>query len=254
MNNTMDWLELISENYDDMNWLADNEAEIYGVIAQLLRERNMRSMQKAIDILLLVLPDYVNSAEIKRWYKLCKRAYKLSQKRLTADPATEKFRQIYVFTPQPAPTIGPRRPRSARINTRELYEMYVNLFMTRFYTRPERMTAQAIDSLLRLTGQINIPYYYHKIYQTLALIYNYFGEFDRALDRLRMCHAYWSEQNNILEMALTAYATAEAYLGKNNSGSALRWLESAASLFDQIDLPEQQAIMAAELAALNRAA
>ena len=244
-----DWLEKALVRYDDRPWLSANDRSLVVAIYEALKKGG--DHDGGIHALLYVFPHFIHRKNVKRWHKLNRKALKVSRSRKHRESATDAVRQMYVLTPQKLGSAPPRRKRSERIDPRELFEIYLDLFMEYFYVYPEHCTPDLIDRLLYLTSQINIPYYYNKIYQILALIYNYSGEHDKALDRVQLAQSFWQSHKDKLELALSAYATAEAYQGLGEREQALDWMEKASNLFGKLEYPEQRNVVKAKLEALQ---
>jgi len=246
---TTDLLAEAPQKVHNRDWLLQHNQTLPAAIRQALKRGGEHDA--GILALLYILPYFTQSEEIKRWHKFSRKALKISRARKRRETTTDAIRNLYVLSPQKLESAPPRKKRSERVDPRELFETYLNLLMESFFAYPQWFTPELLDRLLYLTRQINMPYYYHKVYQVLALIYNYFGEYDKALDRLYLAQSYWQRHPNTLEMALTTYAIAMAYRGKNDREQTRHWLEVAAELFDQVNLPESRALVAVELAALE---
>jgi hypothetical protein len=244
-----DWLDEALVRYDDGPWLTANDRSLIVAIYEALKKGG--DHDAGIHALLYLFPHFIHRKSVKRWHKLNRKALKVSRSRKHRESPTDAVRQMYVLTPQKLESAPPRRKRSERVDPRELFEMYLNVFMEYFYVYPERFTPNLIERLLYLTSQINIPYYYNKIYQILGLIYNYSGEYDKALDRIRLANNFWQNRKDKLELALSAYVTAEAYQGLGHDEQALDWMERANTLFSKIDYPEQRSVVRARLEALE---
>lgn len=244
-----DWLEEALVRYHDRDWLSANDRSLVVAIYEALKKGG--NHDAGIYTLLYVFPHFIHRKTVKRWHKLNRKALKVSGSRKRHESPTDVVRQMVVVTPQKLESAPPRRKRSERVDPRELFEMYLNLFMEYFYVYPELYTANLLDRLLYLTSQINIPYYYNKIYQIMALVYNYSGDHNKALDRVQLSNSYWYARKDKLEMALNAYAAAEAYQGLGDREQALEWMERSNNLFSKLDYPEQRKMVRARLEALR---
>jgi tetratricopeptide (TPR) repeat protein len=244
---TTDLLTEAVEHHKDRAWLTTNNKALVDAVYQALKRGG--DHDASIHTLLHVFPFFTHSTSVKRWHKMNRKGLKLAKRRHT-DPATEVIQQMIIITPQKLDSAPPKRKRSERIDPRELFEMYLNLFMENFFTYPTLTTPDQINCLLNLANKINLPYYYYKTYQILALLHNYFGDFDKALDRLHLTFVYWEKQGDTVELALTAYATAMAYKGKEDAELAQYWLEKAVKLFAKTEYVQQKKLAEKELAAI----
>jgi tetratricopeptide (TPR) repeat protein len=245
---TTDLLREAVEHHNDSAWLTTNNKALVDAVYQALKRGG--DHDASIHTLLHVFPFFTRSSNVKRWHKMNRKGLKLAQRRNT-NPATENVQKMIIISPQKLDSAPPKRKRSERVDPRELFELYLNLFMENFFTYPTLTTPDQINCLVNLTNTVNLPYYYYKTYQILAIIYNYFGDFDKALDRLHLTYAYWHEQNNTLDQALTAYATGLAYKGKRKIEPAQYWLEKAVNLFAKTDYAQQKALAEKELEAIS---
>ena len=155
----------------------------------------------------------------------------------------------------------PRRPtrtnrrRRERIETREMFELYLALTMAVMNHKAASLEPEQVNDMLAFARVVNEPYLNHKLYQTLAFIYNSRHEYQRAYDYGRLSFDFW-ETHDLedpairFDAALTAYAIACSYHGRRDFDTALKWLEFAADNFVKTDYPLQYCIVAAEIGSI----
>ena len=240
--NIAEWLSLISANHSDSVWLVENENDVHNALLQAIRGKSVQGVQ-AINELVLVFPYYLNSEKIKIWHKLNKRAFRWARK-WKFNKTTHEINKMYVFISQPGARVTDRKQRSERVDSHELFELYLELAMTNFFAHPEVFTSEMANSLLQMARQINVPYYTYKIQQILALLFSYVNEFERAVDALNMSHGYWVQQNDDLELGLSTYILGKVYQTQDNRNTALKWYNTSLTHFEAIDnYPEQKNII-----------
>jgi tetratricopeptide (TPR) repeat protein len=250
-------VQMIAENllvqvpthYRDPGWIEENADLLYETIDQALQ--NSQSVGQAVDCLLTIFPQLLGREDLRRWARLIQMAYKSVRGESPSDVPDQVSIGVYVLNRrEKKPIKTKRRRRQQRIHPHEMFEMYLSLLMTQYYHQSEALTPERITGALEFGRTVNDPFLYHKLYQTLAFIYNQRGEFDRALDHARLAFTYWGQQDHPVETALTAFAMGSAFQGKQEFAQAREWLETAADIFARSDYPAQYGLVALETACL----
>lgn len=248
---TEELLAQIPDNYADAEWLENNAQDIYRMLRPALRDPN--TANQAVEALLLFFPYLLNRGDLRRWNKLAIRAMKAitaqQRRQASEEQPASVMEQVYILPDYAAAHALPRRPRSERIDQREMFEVYFELLMTQIYHQPTKESlTRILDSALLFARTLNHQFYYHKLYQTLAYIYTYHGELDKALDYARMSYDFWVETRDTQEMALTASVLAWIYQGKQIWDKALEWMEKAADLFSKTNNSRQYGLISIQTA------
>jgi tetratricopeptide (TPR) repeat protein len=239
----------VPEHHRDPGWLEENADLLYEALDQALQ--NNESVGEAVDSLLTIFPQLLGREDLRRWARLIQLAYNRVRGESPADVPDQVSVGIYVLNRrEKKPIKTKRRRRQQRIHPHEMFEMYLSLLMTQYYYQSEALTPERITGALEFGRTVNDPFLYHKLYQTLAFIYNQRGEFHRALDHARLAFSYWSQQDHPVETGLTAFAMGSAFQGKQEFVQAREWLQTAADIFSRIDYPAQYGLVALETACL----
>lgn len=247
------FLEEVFSEYNQSGWLDENHDAVYSTISRMLKSD--KTISQGIDMLLLVFPYVLNREDLKRWGKLIKDALAVFRGIEAGKEGTRS--SIYVLVQRDKRvrlTRTKRRPRDKVVGF-EMLEIYLTLLMGTLYYQSEVLTEQRINEILQFGRTVNDAHMYHKLYQTLALVYNQKQDYDRAIDFARLSYAYWSKREDTdslirLEKALTAYAMALAYHGKQELDRSLQWLEQAADLFATVDYPLQHGVISLQRSAI----
>lgn len=242
-----DWLVEIAANYDDSDWFEENAEQVYSTISRKIR--SPETLIQAVDTLLMVFPSVVNREDLKRWSKLLKDALVIFRDEENA--RRNQPEDFYILIPREKRvrlTRTKRRPRDKVVGF-EMLETYLILLMGIVYNHPERLTPQRAQDIFHLGRVVNDSYLYHKLYQTLALIYNQKREFERAQNYAEFALRYFQQRVELdsrlqIDVALTAYALGIALSGKQEWDKALALLEQAGSLFARLDNPLQYGVAA----------
>lgn len=248
MNDRTQLIEQIQTHYDDVAWVNQNAEDIYWAMREMLKNRKL--VATVVTNMLLIYPALLNRSDLRRWAKLVNRAHrKIARQELRRKPTPEyTLQQAYALTPVAVDRAKPRKPRSERLNQREMFEIFLSLMMSQIYTQPQDLAHSTLRSALAFARRLNDQYYYNKLYQTLAYIHLANSQFDQALDQARLAYQYWRGHDDTIEEALTAFAVAMAYRGKKDWKQNLHWLNIAANLFSEIDHPRSHGIIALETA------
>lgn len=241
-------IEQIQTHYGDLAWVNQNAEDIYWAMREMLKNRKL--VADVVRNMLLIYPALLNRGDLRRWAKLVNRAHKkIVRQELRRKPIPEyTAQQAYTLTPVAVARAKPRKPRSERLNQREMFEIYLSLMMSQIYTQSQDLAQSTLKSALAFARRLNDQYYYNKLYQTLAYIHLANTQFDQALDQARLAYQYWHGHPDTIEEALTAFAVAMAYRGKKDWEHNLQWLNIAANLFAEIDYPCSHGIIALETA------
>ena len=187
----MDVIKQIPEHFDDVAWVNQNAETIYKTMREMIKDRKLVAL--VIKDLLLIYPALLNRDDLRKWAKLTNRAHrKITRMELRRIQKPSYSRQqAYAITPVAADRAKPRKPRSERLNQRELFETYLTLMMSQIYTQPEELARSTMLSALAFARRVNDPYYSNKLYQTLAYIHLANRQFEKALIQARDSILQW---------------------------------------------------------------
>lgn len=231
-----DLLVHVKTRHKDAAWLTENEGVLLKAIYHELKRNG--NHDAGISGLLYLLPQFVHSPHVKRWHKLNIKALKVAHRRSHFDLSTNTVRAMYVFPLQTPKSVRLRRTRSDRITSIEVFDAYTRLWMEKFFVYPQAVTSELFTQLTYMARIVNMPYYYHKVYQILGLICNYHEDYKKALDWLLMAYPHWQAVDDVPELAITAYAMGVAYQGLGQYAQAESWLLHAVTLFGELDMPQ----------------
>jgi tetratricopeptide (TPR) repeat protein len=247
----MNIIEQIPDNFDNVAWVDQNAVAIYKTMREMIKDRKL--VETVIKNLLLIYPALLNRGDLRKWAKLTNRAdRKLTRMEMRRIQKPEQsYRQPYVITPVAAARAKPRKPRSERLNQREMFEVYLKLMMSQIFSYSDELALKTMQSALAFARRVNDPYYYNKLYQTLAYIHLEHREFDKALNQARLAYQYWHGHPDKIEEGLTAFAIATAYRGQHNWKQAREWLHKSGDLLSKVDYRRSYGIVALGVACLD---
>ncbi|GAB4515769.1 MAG: hypothetical protein OHK0046_19700 [Anaerolineae bacterium] len=255
MSTLQELLEIVPERYSDKIWLNENIDDIYEAIAANLKSADYS--QQAISDLIYIYPHLINREDLRRWARLIREAHKVYKNLQKQRDKTNAVGNLFKLTQRPKQFRPTKRRRRERIDSRELLEIYLILLMSRLYQDPTQMQTVQINDMLHFARSVNDPHLYHKVYQTVALIYNERHNFDKALDYARLSYEYWRTQDIYadelprFEMALTLYTIAVAYRGMGDVETAAHWMNRSADLFMRTSSTQQYGLVAHEMGCIK---
>jgi tetratricopeptide (TPR) repeat protein len=248
---TMPITEQIYDHFEDEAWVNQHADIIYQEMRELIKDR--KQVESIVTNLLLIYPALLNRGDLRKWVKLINRAdrklNRMALRRMTKPGYS--FQQAYQITPVAAARAKPRKPRSERLNQREMFEVYLTLMMGQIFTHPEELRLALMDNALAFSRTLNDPYYTNKLYQTLAYIHLETHQFDQALNQARLAYHYWHGHPDTIEEGLTAFAIATAYRGLHNWELAQKWSHMAGSLLAKVKNPRSSGVVALEISYLE---
>jgi hypothetical protein len=240
-----DLLREVIQNHRDTHWLDAHADELYQSTRQALR--NSRTIHDAATALVLYFPYLLNRDDLRKWNKLAMRTLKVYQSPKNAgQPQRVVNREAFTLPTYAEDHAQPRRPRSERIDQNVMFETYLSLFTSLIFRHPSPILSDLIDSALHFTRRINRQYYYHKLYQLIAFVYNHYGYYDKSADLSQFSYVYWIKHDYPAEAGLSAFALGLAYRGQQDWETSLAWLERAAGLLSETDLTTQYGLVALE--------
>ncbi len=250
----------IYQNYSNPAWVHENADTLFELVSLAFPNPELKT--EAIEILLLIFPYLLDHPELKQWGEMITssvhRVNTIEPSGLLEGQPTFIIGDIFVLcsqeVPKPLPSITPyrkrhRRPRH-RLNGRHFAESYLALFMVLFSYHPDHFTQSHVHAALDLVQAINLPYYYYKLYQSLAMVYIKWGSLQTASDYAHEALIYWNKQDQIrhvvvLEQAISAYIMGLTIRG--NTRVAMSYFKESEAAFNALGYGQQQAVVLTEM-------
>lgn len=244
-------IERVEQMHRDSAWINAHADDLYRTMREMLKNRKL--VGEVVKNLLLIYPVLLERHDLRRWAKLTYRAHhKIQRNEQRRKPRMQySVQQAYLITPVATSRSKPRKPRSERLNQRELFEVFLSLMMSQIYAQPSDLAQSTAECALAFARRINDQYYYNKLYQTLAYIHLANARFDKALEHGRLAYLYWEGHEDRHEDGLTAFAIAMAYRGKGEWDATVDWLDKASEIFSKSDHPRTYGIIALERSATD---
>jgi tetratricopeptide (TPR) repeat protein len=243
--------EQIYDHFEDEAWVNQHADIIYQEMRELVKNRKL--VKSMVTQLLLIYPALLNRGDLRKWVKLINRAdrklNRMALRRMTKPGYS--FKQAYHITPVAIARAKTRKPRSERLNQREMFEVYLTLMMAQIFTHPEETRLALMGNALAFSRKLNDPYYTNKLYQTLAYIHLEYQQFDQALNQARLAYQYWHGHPDTIEEGLTAFAIATAYRGLRDWELAQQWSHTAGNLLTKVKNPRASGVVALEISHLD---
>ncbi len=242
-------IDQLPKQYKDPDWLDNNIETLYKGINRRLDKPDF--LHSSIENLLLLMPVVCLRTDVTRWGVLLRKAFANLMEMDDIKPTM----YMVIQREKPRRPTRTNRRRRERIESREMFELYLALTMTVMNHKATSLEPEQVNDMLLFARIVNEPYLNHKLYQTLAFIYNSRHDYQRAYDYGRLSFDYWEThdlEDPIIrfDAALTAYAIACSYHGRHDFDSALKWLEFAADHFVKTDYPLQYCVVAGEIGAI----
>lgn len=231
-------------NYLDQQWVTENSDALFKTIEA--ETQNPDQINQGVRRLIMVYPRLVNRDDIREWVKLSENT--LRKMRLdysTRDPLRPEYTisdEFIIKRMDHSETFVKRTKRQRhRLSPRQMFETYLILVMSLHYEDQLDMNDIMLQDMLALAGVVNHPQITFKLYQALSFIYARQQKFAQAQNFAEMAYKFFSQQNNKLETALTAYTLAESYLQAKDRSKAEHYIAIASQYFAQDTHPRQHA-------------
>ena len=131
-----------------------------------------------------------------------------------------------------------------RLSSRQVYETYLILLTSLYFDNLFKVDEVMIKDMLAFARIVNHPHITFKLYQVLCSVYCRQNHFEEAERYGMMAFQYFRQQNNQLEMAITAYGLAANNFCLHNRAETEQWLDLAANYFAEENYPRQYATIA----------
>lgn len=243
------WLDEAAIYYNDDAWLNEHIDDLFEKLTAAVDRQEQ--LVPVVDRILLIYPYTFPHDNVKRWTKLVKDAAIAIQERYnSAEQVPYSVEQAYLMQMQRDDLaqyieVAIHRARK-RLKPATLLETYITLLRLRVHYLTGEIDREVVFSALKLAKVVNDQHAYMMLYQTLAFLYNAWGEFARAIEQAQSVYRYWQRQNNHYEAALSAYATAVAYTRLDHIEDGLHWLDISAQHFAKSKFKGQYALIAFE--------
>ncbi len=246
-------LNEIPQYYQNAGWLQVNAEELFGEVVGALKSDVKEESSDAVRELLRVYPYVIHHSDVKRWSKLLQDAL-MSYEKKYPNPginANSRVTQLFLTAHEGDEVIEAefavalKRARK-RIRPAMILEAYTNLLRKYVFHQSKAFDRGIIRSALTLARQVNDQEAYARLYLSLAYVFIYLGETEKALEYGRMAHAYWTRIGDEYEIALSTYLMATVCTRNNKLDEALTWLERSDKLFNELNRPEYRGYVAYE--------
>lgn len=239
----------------DSGWLAHHVADVYDALVYELEQDGVPDA--AAERLLLVYPYVLPHGDIKRWTKLLQDTLtniekKTGQARKAGSGSNLSLLYLLGGPSKPIETALNKALRRARqrLNPSVMLEAYINLFKSQVYRQTAEFNSNVIVAALDLARWVNDQDSYARLHQALAYAYNFWGNYDKAIDQAHLAFPHWEKKDDPYEAGLCAYAIAFALRSTGAFDSASEWLEKAGQLLARTEYHKQYALLAYETAGL----